>query len=52
LSLREKKAIRAPETINDITRKNKIRITSMVVACTLINKRRPECPWFVDMLKG
>jgi hypothetical protein len=40
LSLKEKKAIRDPETIKDITRKKSIRITRMVVACALINKRR------------
>jgi len=40
LSLNEKKAIRDPETIKDITRKKRIRITRMVVACALINKKR------------
>jgi hypothetical protein len=52
LSLSEKKAIRAPETIKDMTRKKSIRITRMVVACTFINKNRPGCPRAVDMLKG
>jgi hypothetical protein len=44
LSLREKKAILDPETIKDITRKKRIRITRMVVACALINKKRPGWP--------
>ena len=52
LSLREKKAILDPETINDMTRKKRIRITRMVVACALMNNKRPGCPWAVDMLKG
>jgi hypothetical protein len=52
LSLNEKKAIREPETINDMTRKKRMRITRMVVACALINKKRSRCPWAVDMLKG
>jgi hypothetical protein len=41
LSLSEKKAILDPDTINDITRKKRMRITRMVVACALINKKRP-----------
>jgi hypothetical protein len=52
LSLKEKKAILDPETINDMTRKKRIRITRMVVACAFMNKRRPACPLTDDMLKG
>jgi hypothetical protein len=52
LSLNEKKAILDPETIKDITRKKSMRITRIVVACALINKRRPECPGANIMLEG
>ncbi len=36
LSVSEKKAILDPDTIKDITRKNKMRITNTVVACALM----------------
>jgi hypothetical protein len=52
LSLKEKNAIRDPDTINDMTRKKSIRITRIVVACALMNKRSPGCPLADEMLKG
>jgi hypothetical protein len=39
LSVREKKAILEPDTINDITNRNRIMMTSMVVACAFITNK-------------
>ena len=53
LSVREKKAILDPETINERTRKNKIRITNTVVACALMINNK-DCKWPATsiLLKG
>ena len=40
LFVNEKKAIFDPETIKDMTRRNKIRMTKMVMACALITSNK------------
>jgi hypothetical protein len=50
LSVSEKKAIFEPETINDITSKNKMRMTRMVVACALMNSKRQDIDAEENML--
>jgi len=50
LSVKEKKAILDPETMKDMTSRNRMRITKMVVPCASINNKRMDREFGKNML--